>query len=55
MLYNTDRCHQVHTGENTEGSKYEMGSDDNRSTIKESNQRKSWEYLLTRNLTFVNT
>ena len=34
MLYNTDKCHHVHIGENTEASKYEMGSGDNISTIK---------------------
>ena len=34
MFYNTDKCHHVHIGENTEASKYEIGSGDNRSTIK---------------------
>ena len=34
MFYNTDKCHHVHIGENTEASKYEMGLGDNRSTIK---------------------
>ena len=33
MLYNTDKCHHVHIGENTTASKYEMGSG-NESTIK---------------------
>ena len=30
MFYNTDKCHHVHISENTEASKYEMGSGDNR-------------------------
>ena len=34
MLYKTGKCHHVHIGENTKNSKYEMGSGDNRSTIK---------------------
>ena len=34
MFYNTDKCHHVHIGENTEASKCEMGSGDNRNTIK---------------------
>ena len=34
MFYNTDKCHYVHIGQNTETSTYEMGSRDNRSTIK---------------------
>ena len=34
MFYITDKCHHVHIGENTEASKYKMGSGDNRSTIK---------------------
>ena len=53
MFYNTDKCHHVHIGENTEASKYEMGSGDNRNTIKGVESEK--EYLLMRNLTFVTT
>ena len=34
MVYNTDKCHHVHIGENTEASNYKMGSGNNRSTIK---------------------
>ena len=34
MLYNIDKCHHVHIGANTEASKYEMASVDNKITIK---------------------
>ena len=34
MSYNIDKCHHIHIGENTETSKYEMGSSYNRITIK---------------------
>ena len=34
MLYKTYKFHRVHIGENTAASKYEMGSGENRSTIK---------------------
>ena len=34
MLYNIEKCHHVHIGANTEASKYEMASVDNRITIK---------------------
>ena len=34
MSFNIYKCHHVHIGENTETSKYEMGSGDNRITIK---------------------
>ena len=32
--HSSDKCRQVHIGENTEASKYEMGSGDNIITIK---------------------
>ena len=34
MFYNINKCYHVHIGENTEASKYEMGSGDNKITIK---------------------
>ena len=34
MLHSIDKCHHVHIVENTEASKYEMGSGDDRITIK---------------------
>ena len=35
MLYNIDKCHHVHICENALDNKYEMGSCDNRITIKQ--------------------
>ena len=32
--HTSDKCRQVHIGENTEASKYEMGSGDNKITTK---------------------
>ena len=50
MLYNIDKCHHVHIGENNEASEYEMGSGDNRSTIKRVESEKDLSVFLT----FVN-
>ena len=52
MFYNTDKCHHVHIGENTEASKYEMGSGDNRNTIKRVESEKDLGVFIDEKLNF---
>ena len=52
MLYNTGKCHHVHIGENTEASKYEMGSGNNRSTIKRVESEKDLGVFIDKKLNF---
>ena len=52
MFYNTDKCHHVHIGENTEVSKYEIGSGDNRSTIKRVESEKDLGVFIEEKLNF---
>ena len=52
MFYYTDKCHRVHIGENTEASKYEMGSGDNRSTIKRIESEKDLGVFIDEKLNF---
>ena len=51
-MYNTDKCHHVHIGENTEASKYEMGSGDNRNTIKRFESEKDLGVFIDEKLNF---
>ena len=56
MLYNIDKCHHVHIGENALDNKYEMGLCDNRITIKRVESGKDLGVFIdVQNLTFVNT
>ena len=52
MFYNTDKCHRFHIGENTEASKYEIGSGDNRSTIKRVESEKDLGISIDKKLNF---
>ena len=52
MFYNTDKCHHVHIDETTEASKYEMGSGDNRSTIKRVESEKDLGVFIDEKLNF---
>ena len=52
MLYNTDKCHHVHIDEYTEAIKYEMGSGNNRSTIKRVESEKDLEVFIGEKLHF---
>ena len=52
MFFNTDKCHHVHIGENTEASKYEIGSGDNRSTIKRVESEKGLGVFIDEKLNF---
>ena len=52
MFYNTDKCHHVHIGENTEASKFEMGSGDNRNTIKRVESEKDLGVFIDEKLNF---
>ena len=52
MFYNTEKCHHVHIGENTEASKYEMGSGDNRNTIKRVESEKDLGVFIDEKLNF---
>ena len=52
MFYNTDKCHHVHIGENTEASKYKMGSGDNRNTIKRVESEKDLGVFIDEKLNF---
>ena len=52
MFYNTEKCHHVHIGKNTEASKYEMGSGDNRSTIKRVESEKDVGVFIDEKLNF---
>ena len=52
MFYNTDKCHHVHIGKNTEASKYEMGSGDNRNTIKRVESEKDLGVFIDEKLNF---
>ena len=52
MFYNTDKCQHVHKGENTEASKYETGSGENRSTIKRVGSEKDLGVFIDEKLNF---
>ena len=52
MFYNTDKCHHVYIGENTEACKYEIGSGDNRSTIKRVESEKGLGVFIDEKLNF---
>ena len=52
MFYNTEKFHHVHIGENTKASEYEIGSGDNRSTIKRVESEKYLGVFIDEKLTF---
>ena len=52
MFYNTYKSHHVHIGENTEASKYDMGSGENRSTIKRVESEKDLGVFIDEKLNF---
>ena len=52
MLYNIYKCHHVHIVANTETSKYEMASVDNRITIKRVESEKDLEVFNVDKLNF---
>ena len=52
MLYNTYKLHRVHIGENTDASKNEMDSGENRSTIKRVESEKDLGVFIDEKLNF---
>ena len=52
MFYNTDKCHHVLIGENTEASKYEMVSGQKRNTMKRDESEKDLGVFIDEKLNF---